>query len=143
MKTSTKVILGIVGGFVLACIAFAASIYTGLTYVSYTMTEGSKRVARVYAAGAEFGRTTDNQGCIEKTMNLEGEIAENFDFRGMFVRECLSESRPTPNFCDGVPPPLKDPNWANVECQKIGRDTPLCHAAYSGKTWFCDKRNKK
>lgn len=143
MTTSTKVILGIVGGFVLACIAFAVSVYTGLTYVNYTMVEGSKRVERVYAAGAEFGRTTDNLGCLEKMYDLDPEIANNFDFRGMFVRECLRESRPTPNFCDGVPVLFSNLDWEKQTCQTLGRPNEFCRSAYQGKIWHCDDLRKK
>jgi hypothetical protein len=142
MKTSTKVILGFVAGVVVAGLVVVALLVGGFAYIHKKTMDNIEATEKVRAAGTEFGKTTDQAGCIDKTFDLEAPFA-SFDYSRMFVAECLSASRPTPNFCDGVPPPLSDLNWEEESCRRIGRDTPLCHAAYSGKMWFCEKRNKK
>ena len=140
MNTSTKVVLGIAGGVVIAGLVVVVLLVGGFLYVDKTMKDAYVAQEKVRAAGTAFGKTTDQAGCIQKTIDLD-DPSDAFDY--LFISHCLEESRPTPNFCDGVPPPLSASNWEVQECRRIGRDTPHCHSAYTGKMFFCEKRNKK
>jgi hypothetical protein len=142
MKTWIKILLGFVGGVIFSGCVVVATLVGGFLYIDKKTRDGIEATEKVRAAGTEVGKTTDEAGCIEKTFNLEPPFT-GFDSSRMFVRECLRSSRPTPDFCNGVPPPLSNLSWEDAECQRIGRDTPLCRAAFSGKMWHCEKRDKK
>lgn len=141
MSTWIKVLIGFAGGVIFSLLVIAGLLFAGFYSIRNHSLRVSEETKATRDAGAAYGRTTDNEGCITRAFDLEKQYA-TFDFSRMWVAECLATSRETPNFCDGVPGPLKDLNWDKLQCQKIGRDSPLCHAAYSGKQWFCEKRNK-
>jgi hypothetical protein len=58
-----------------------------------------------------------------------------------FTDACLKASKPTPNFCDGVPGvfSMKDTEWGAVECRKAGVDPEktACIHVTKRKIQFC------
>jgi hypothetical protein len=67
------------------------------------------RGKEVVVEGQQFGRTTDNQGCVDesvtrykKTPGITTVLSNS-----IFVRACLDASRPTAGFCDEVPQPTE------------------------------------
>lgn len=90
--------------------------------------ESKQEYAAKEAEGRELGKTTDQAGCVKeglarsKTMT-RFEITRNVDNQS-FVEGCLKSSRPTPAFCNGVPPfwSLKDTEWADRQCVLAGVD---------------------
>src|SRR6267143_2965219 len=63
------------------------------------------RGKEVMTEGRDFGRNTDNQGCVDESISrykkepgLTSAVSNN-----IFMQICLESSRPTPGFCDNVP----------------------------------------
>lgn len=142
MKTWLPIILGFVGGVAVTGLVVVGLIVGGLLYIQKAGADSDKAHQMARDAGAAFGRGTDQEGCISRTLDLEESFVGPYDAPA-FVSACLSESRETPNFCDGVPSARSDYNWPKETCVRIGRDTKQCEAAYYEKKYFCEKRNKK
>jgi len=140
MKTSTKIILGsVIAGVLLGGLAFVGGIVFLSQFSDWNDTKGMNKAR---AAGAEFGKTTDQLGCMEQIYSLKPPL-DTFDHSRAFAVECYRASRPVADFCKGVPPWLHDIDWSDRECKKIGRDAPLCRAAFDEKTLFCEKYDKR
>jgi hypothetical protein len=130
-------------GFLIGCLA-VAGIVGGLTYFFKEMDspERTEKRKKAKADGLEFGKTTDQNGCMEKAYLLES-TSDRFDLSNeAFDESCLNASRPTPNFCEGVPLLFKR-DWVNEQCKKVGHDTTSCYAAFSEKIDFCRTDGKK
>jgi len=93
--------------------------------------------------GKEFGKTTDQQGCITEGMtrgkkltgiNLTGEVGNRY-----FVKGCLRASQPTPGFCEGVPSPLRRvvDNWDERQCEKVRIPKSACQDVLKEQILFC------
>lgn len=74
--------------------------------------------------GREFGRTSDNQGCVDETISRyrkdRGFTAAISS--GLFESACLETSRPTPGFCDDVPKStefMRSGEWRAEQCSKV------------------------
>ena len=138
MKTVTKVIIGSAAGvLLLGCLAVAAVI-GGAVYV-YKKVDTPEQAAKRKKAtedGLEFGKTTDQDGCMQKAFTLE--VPQDvFDIsNSSFIRSCLGASRKTENFCDGVPI-LFSRKWVEGECKASGHETRACDAAYIEKLDHC------
>ncbi|MCA1592149.1 MAG: hypothetical protein LC754_05765, partial [Acidobacteria bacterium] len=52
--------------------------------------------------GSEYGKTTDNQGCLTEGVARHRQSQGFGDLikTNLFLRACLDASRPTPGFCD-------------------------------------------
>ena len=63
------------------------------------------RANEVVAEGREFGKGTDNRGCVDEGVSRYKKEPgfSNALSNGIFVRICLDNSKPTPGFCDTVP----------------------------------------
>jgi hypothetical protein len=75
------------------------------------------------AAGREFGRNSDNSGCVDETFSRYKKEPPGFFnaiYDGNFMRACLEVSRPTPGFCDNVPngKAFELMTWRETECQR-------------------------
>ncbi|HEX8176482.1 MAG TPA: hypothetical protein VF543_15435 [Pyrinomonadaceae bacterium] len=136
MTTKTKIIVGAgLALFVLCAVVAGLIIYLAL----------DKDYARQYSAGLaegrEFGKGTNQDGCIREGMSrLKG--IEEPDFRqlaanSVFVRECLSVSQKTPGFCTGVPSvPFRE--WIADQCKQLGREDAVCLGVFDAKHTFCN-----
>jgi hypothetical protein len=129
------IIIAGVASFVLLAVIVGVIIYV----------VSDKDYARQYSAalaeGREFGRRTDQDGCLrEGMMRLKGaeepstsQLAAN----DAFIGECLSVSRPTPGFCEGVPSvPYRE--WVADQCRQLGRADAVCLGVYDAKHTFCN-----
>jgi hypothetical protein len=62
-----------------------------------------------------------------------------------FNEGCLPASRPSPNFCDGLPSELSDV-WngekaKDAECEKFGlKDSIPCRSVMKARFEFCEKK---
>jgi hypothetical protein len=96
--------------------------------------------------GQAAGRSTDNQGCVDKA--VERYKAE----RGMmsaigtsiFMQTCLQASRPTPGFCDEVPRQMEfteTGRWRLAQCGRYDLSgDKYCQQLFSPVQQFCEKR---
>jgi hypothetical protein len=106
------------------------------------------RAKEVTTEGQDFGRNSDNQGCVDQGIarykqdpGFGSAISIN-----IFLRSCLDASRPTPGFCDDVPKPtefMKSSQWRVDQCRKIdlSRDN-YCQQLFQPVQEFCERKNK-
>ena len=133
MKIGTKIVIGVVIAIVLI-IGLVVGGWFGFIYLTdrvYQKRAGKEKQARV--DGREFGRTTDQNGCIEKGFTLKREISKFDSVILDFVGECLASSEPIPNFCDGV---SDSDYWNDKQCEKVPSDAP-CHDTIYAKQSYC------
>ena len=143
--------LGIVAlSFVILMVAFA-----GLAIYLTSDLESDKDFQRESAAkqteGREFGKTTDQQGCMREGLT-RAKANSTFEFKAgqinsAFVKACLESSRPAPGFCDGIPErtltnPSGDYDWITEQCDKSGMDHVKtgCIAVFQTRILFCHPR---
>ena len=145
MTKNTKIFLGVgcgvllIGAIVVVVGGIMAMKYWGKPFVEAT--------ARFEQEGREFGKTTDQQGCMDEGVRRSRSAGVLDISAGMglavFVDSCLKSSRPTANFCDGVPSfwSMEDSEWAMAECKKEGADPEktACIHIMKRKHQFCSK----
>ncbi len=138
MKTGTKIVISAVTAVLLIGFVAVAGIVGGTYYVIKKVDDPVlvKKREAAKAEGAEFGKTTDQNGCMEKTY-LREVRTDSFDTSNHdFAKACIKASRPTPNFCDGVPLML-DRDWFQAQCKTAGQNHDSCIDAYTAKRDFC------
>ena len=100
-----------------------------------------KKVEQAEVNGREFGKTTDQNGCLEKGFLTEEYLASGF------VKGCLKSSKPIPDFCDGVPLGYDSGNakdiskWLDERCKKVGHNERSCLDTFIVKRDFCTESN--
>ena len=94
--------------------------------------------------GVEFGKTTNQQGCIDEGLKRGSRMALfDWDDQGDnedFVLGCLKSSAPSPGFCDGVPSGVKNifVDWTKKKCEKINMVEPICTGIFDQQIRFCE-----
>ena len=95
--------------------------------------------------GQQFGRGTDNQGCVDqaivrykKQKDFANAVGSN-----LFLSACLRTSRPTPDFCVQVPKQtefIKSAQWRREQCfvRELETDT-YCQQLFSSVQQFCER----
>lgn len=138
MRTRTKVIIGSAAAVLLIGILGVAGIVGGSYYLVRKLDDPElvKKKEAAKRDGAEFGKTTDQNGCMERAYSLEIP-KDSFDLSNdYFIKACLKSSRPTASFCDGVPLML-DRDWFKNQCSAVGQNTDACIDAFRAKRDFC------
>lgn len=138
MKTKTKIIVGSLLLVFLLILLAVAALVGGFAYLYQKAGDPviKAKVDKAKADGTQFGKSTDQNGCMEKGFTLVPPT-ESFDVSNeYFVKACLHASRPTANFCDGVPLML-DRKWFDDQCEKAGRDNQQCTVTFLAKRDFC------
>jgi len=128
---------------VLGCIG--AAVY----YVSRNKDAWLARGKAVASAGRNFGRSSDNQGCVDESISRYkkepgfGSAISN----SIFMQSCLDSSRPTPNFCTDVPKAtefMKSAQWRVQQCRKIDLSSDsYCQQLFQPVQQFCEKGPRK
>jgi hypothetical protein len=138
MTTRTKIIIGIVSGVLIIGLLVVGGI-VGVSYYVLKRVDNpelAKKRENAKSDGADFGKTTDQNGCMEKGFTLPSP-SDSFDLSNhYFVKACLRSSRPTTSFCDGVPF-LLDRDWFKKQCDKFGDNNATCIEAFTAKRDFC------
>jgi hypothetical protein len=136
MKTVTKIVIGVIVTILLILGLIVGGFFSLVFFVDRSSQKHAQKVEQAKNAGREFGRTTDENGCIEKGFSLKTEI-KSFDKVILeYVGECLESSEPTPNFCDGVPEYDYENSWNDKQCEKVPKDAP-CHDTIYAKQSYC------
>jgi hypothetical protein len=101
------------------------------------------------AEGQEYGRLTDNEGCVNEAVARQsraeglGDLFKN----NLFLRPCLEASRPTHGFCDAVPRQLefmKAIAWQQQQCARYGLPPEKqCGQLFSQVQQFCELRRQR
>ena len=95
--------------------------------------------------GREVGRATDNQGCVDRSVErykpdpgFSGAIASS-----VFMHACLDASSPTPGFCDEVPEVseiMKSAQWRLTQCQRVDLTSDrYCQQLFAPVQSFCER----
>ena len=107
------------------------------------------RMKEVVTEGREFGRGTDNQGCVDETVSRYKKEPgfTSVISNSIFTRACLDTSRPTPGFCNEVPKVsefMKSAEWRKSQCTRIdlGSDS-YCPQMFQPVQEFCEKGPRK
>jgi len=124
-------------------------IVTGVVWWSRNKDKLVARAKEVMTEGREFGRSTDNQGCVDESVSRYkkdpgiGSVISD----SIFTRACLEASRPTPGFCADVPKQtefVKTAQWRIEQCRKVdlSKDSN-CQNLFTPIQQFCDERARK
>ena len=136
MSKTTKLLL--VGAAVL--IVGIVLVVGGLIVFKSTI---GKRLDAFKIEGTEFGRTTDEEGCLKEGFARARKLSKNADILkevgiSDFVSGCLRSSKSTPGFCDAVPSTVE---WLagsdGKECGKIDVPTELCKKVLKERFIYC------
>jgi len=145
MPTWMKVLL--VGGVLLVLLivgAVVAVFFLARTYGPGLVETTKQSVAE----GREYGRLTDNEGCVNEAVARQSRsegISDLFKTT-LFLRPCLEASRPTPGFCDAVPRQtefMKSIGWRQQQCQRYGLSSDKqCGQLFGQVQQFCELRGQ-
>ena len=107
------------------------------------------RAKEVMTEGREFGRNTDNQGCVDETLvryKKEPGFTSVISL-SIFSRVCLDASRPTPGFCNDVPKPtefIKSGQWRAEQCRRADLSSDsYCRQLFQPVQEFCERGASK
>jgi hypothetical protein len=140
MTRGGKIALGIVGGILaLLIIVGGAGAYFVYRYGREAVEAGKKHLAE----GEEFGLKTDNAGCLREALarqKQDGSLTATISNK-LFLSSCLLSSRPTPGFCDNVPPPgeiIKSAQWTLSKCTEAGLQGHNCNTLFQTVQKHCE-----
>lgn len=142
MPAWLKVLL-IIGGLlvVLIIMSVVAGVYFGKKYLPQLVETGKQTVAE----GQEYGRRTDNEGCVNEAVarHSRNEGITDMIKNGIFLRVCLESSRPTPGFCNDVPRRfefMKSAQWQLQQCKHYGLPPEKqCGQLFQQVQQFCEQ----
>ena len=120
----------------------------GVFYVMKNKDAWMARAKEVAAEGRDFGRGTDNQGCVDegvarykKDPGITSVISNS-----VFMRTCLEASRPTTGFCDSVPRQtefIKTAEWRRERCREVGLGSDSnCQNLFTPLQQFCESKSR-
>ena len=103
------------------------------------------RGKEVMTEGRDFGRNTDNQGCVDESISRykkEPGFTSAIS-TSIFTRACLDASRATPGFCSDVPKPtefMKSAEWRAAQCRRVdlSKDS-YCQQMFQPVQEFCQR----
>lgn len=122
MTRNTKILLSIAGVVVLIILIVGG--VAGLLYVRVRI----RRQAQI-EKGAEFGKTTDQNGCMTEALNRarkkprDSNELIDYWYAQWFARGCLGASKAPKDFCTNVP--VNEgftgvDEWAKARCRDLG-----------------------
>lgn len=139
-----RVMIGVAIAFALVVIVMAISLIIMLRKPGNSKQRGEEQ----HTAGVEFGKTTEQRGCITEGLK-RGDKLGIFDISAQienesFVKGCLETSRPTPQFCDGVPSGWKNivAEWDKKQCEKSKVFGPICEGIFKQQIYFCEQQTR-
>jgi len=107
------------------------------------------RGKEVMTEGRDFGRQSDNQGCVDESIvrykKEQGFLSAVSATR--FMRGCFESSRPTPGFCDNVPlgDMMKMAEWRDAQCRRydLANDRNCKSQLFTPVAMFCGEQKRK
>ncbi len=106
--------------------------------------EMGQQAAEYRQRGVELGATTDQQGCLDQTLE---QFNSCFGYEctvnhGQFLKACWSASAPTEGFCDETPefrekPSEEDKSWAKFYCIDRNIRDAGCRLLMRQKQFHC------
>ncbi len=138
MSKQFKIVIGVVAAFL---VLFGAA----LVFVMYSVGIFDKQATKMYhdavVDGPEFGKTTDQNGCMQQGFARLKGIAKpsiaQVTANHAFMSGCFGTASKTSDFCKDVPSiPYFD--WIDTECQKLGKNDEACRSSMDEKHGFCN-----
>jgi hypothetical protein len=118
----------------------------GVVWWSHNKDKLMGRAKEVVTEGREFGRNTDNQGCVDETL-VRYKKEPGFSSAisaSIFTRACLDASRPTAGFCNDVPTPtefIKSGKWRVEQCRRADLSSDsYCQQLFQPVQEFCERK---
>src|SRR5829696_1264322 len=145
MPTWMKVLLVVGVLLVLLLVGGAVAVYFLARTYGPGLVEAGKQT---YGEGVEYGRRTDNEGCLNEAVARQARAEGFTDMikNNVFMRACLEASRPTPGFCDGVPRQtefMKAVGWQAQQCKRYGLPPEKqCGQLFQQVQQFCELRGR-
>ena len=146
MPTWLKVLL-IIGGLIVVLVV--VTVIATFVVVKRYGPEIVETVQKTGNEGEEYGRRTDNEGCVNEAVARHSH-AEGFGDMikdTIFLRTCLDASRPTPGFCDGVPHQIefiRGAQWQLQQCKRYGlRPEQQCTQIFQQVQQFCEQPHRR
>ena len=146
MPTWVKVVLVLV--LVVAVLGIGAVI-AGLLVARRYGPELVQENRQAMEEGQEYGRRTDDAGCLNEGVARQARVAGFRDMlkNNFFMRSCLEVARPTPGFCEGVPGRLefmKSVGWQAEQCKRHGLGPEQqCSQFFQQIQQFCEERGRR
>jgi hypothetical protein len=142
-----KILIGIVSGFILVAALIARGSFL---FVHFRVDDNyRKSVAEKEIEGANFGKTTDEAGCLSEGLKRSENItlvSPMVDQAKLehFVKGCLPVSRPTKDFCEQVPADYALPvieHWKSRKCLEagLGEASSGCDYVFEQQINFCSR----
>lgn len=138
--TVNKIVFSALAAFLLLLLSIGACSY----WVRQTIADVEKVKPQAQAEGAEFGRGTDEYGCVQeaiarskKDQSVTGTALSRF-----FLDGCLKTSQATPGFCNEVPKwddRFNSKTWALAVCEDFGRSDNYCAKVLEHIPPYCDR----
>jgi hypothetical protein len=134
---------------IIVVLLVGAVVVGGVVWLSRNKERLMGRAKEVMTEGRDFGRNTDNQGCMDETVSRYKKEPgfSNAISTTIFTRACLDASRPTPGFCDDVPQPtefIKSGQWTKEQCSRVGLSSDrYCQQVFQPEQAFCAKGTRK
>jgi hypothetical protein len=143
MTTKKKIFIAIGASGALIILLVLGAIAVGGTYVYKKFSDPvlAAKLSKATADGSAYGAGVDQDACMQKGFTLEPPVNPFDNADEKFVDACLHASRPSPDFCNGVPFIL-DLKWFHSECEKVGHDNTACYNAFVAKRNFCKMDTK-
>jgi hypothetical protein len=127
----------------------AGAVVGGVVWWSRNKDKLMGRAKEMVTEGREFGRSTDNQGCVDETVSRYKKepgftaVISN----SIFTRACLDTSRPTDGFCNDVPKVsefMKSAEWRKSQCTRVDlASDSYCPQMFQPVQEFCEKGPRK
>jgi hypothetical protein len=146
VPTWLKILL-IIGGLIVVLVV--VTVIATFVVVKRYGPEIVETVQKTGNEGEEYGRRTDNEGCVNEAVARHSH-AEGFGDMvkdTIFLRTCLDASRPTPGFCDGVPHQIefiRGAQWQLQQCKRYGlRPEQQCTQIFQQVQQFCEQPHRR
>ena len=94
------------------------------------------------AEGTQFGKQTDNNGCVERALALDATCSGLTCLveTAVFFSSCLDSSERVPGFCDSVPDTgaiLDSVNWRVQQCARLENTSSQCPQLFASVQTYC------
>jgi hypothetical protein len=144
MSKTWAIVLSIIGGlFILGIIAVGGAVYWFYQNKGRLVQSAEQLVGEA----KKFGVNTNNEGCLKEALarhKRDKSFTGQISTQG-FLTVCLQASKPSPGFCDGVPPKneiLKSASWTLKKCADAGlQNDQGCQRIFSAVQTHCHRSN--
>lgn len=145
MRGWLKALLIVLGVLV---ILIVGAVIIGVVYVARNKDAWLAKGKEVMTEGADYGRNTDNKGCVEQSISRykkEPGLGTSIS-TSLFTRACLNTSKPTPGFCSDVPGQtefIKTAEWRITQCRVYDLSSDRnCQNLFTPVQQFCEEKSK-